>query len=117
MSCDQRNPNNMTLHSVGRRMHLLSKSIKIELNPGTTYAKTLLNIPKWDFHWQDNYWFKNPVEIKRGNIIRTTCTFDNSPANQPEIAGKKGDPKYVMWAEATTDEMCLGILMANVKKD
>jgi Copper type II ascorbate-dependent monooxygenase, N-terminal domain/Copper type II ascorbate-dependent monooxygenase, C-terminal domain len=117
MSCDQRNPNSMTLHSIGGHMHLLAKSIKIELNPGTTYAKTLLNIPKWDFHWQGNYWFKNPVEIKRGDIIRTTCTFDNSPANQPEIAGKKGDPKYVMWAEATTDEMCLGILMANVKKN
>jgi Copper type II ascorbate-dependent monooxygenase, N-terminal domain/Copper type II ascorbate-dependent monooxygenase, C-terminal domain len=117
MSCDQRNPSNMTLHSIGGHMHLLAKSIKIELNPGTTYAKTLLNIPKWDFHWQGNYWFKNPVEIKRNDVIRTTCTFDNSPANQPEIAGKKGDPKYVMWAEATTDEMCLGILMANVKKD
>jgi Copper type II ascorbate-dependent monooxygenase, N-terminal domain/Copper type II ascorbate-dependent monooxygenase, C-terminal domain len=117
MSCDQRNPSNMTLHSIGGHMHLLAKSIKIELNPGTTYAKTLLNIPKWDFHWQGNYWFKNPVEIKRNDVIRTTCTFDNSPANQPEIAGKKGNPKYVMWAEATTDEMCLGILMANVKKD
>jgi hypothetical protein len=117
MSCDQRNPNNMTLHSIGGHMHLLAKSIKIELNPGTTYAKTLLNIPKWDFHWQGNYWFKNPVEIKRGDVIRTTCVFDNSRENQPEIGGKKGDPKYVMWAEATTDEMCLGILMANVKKD
>ena len=115
MTCDQRNPNSMTLHSIGGHMHLLAKSIKIELNPGTTYAKTLLHIPKWDFHWQGNYWFKNPVEIKQGDVIRTTCTFDNSVANQAEIAGKKGDPKYVMWAEATTDEMCLGILMANVK--
>jgi Copper type II ascorbate-dependent monooxygenase, C-terminal domain/Copper type II ascorbate-dependent monooxygenase, N-terminal domain len=115
MSCDQRNPNNITLHSIGGHMHLLAKSIKIELNPGLNNAKTLLHIPKWDFHWQGNYWFKNPVEIKQGDVIRTTCTFDNSVANQPEIAGKKGNPKYVMWAEATTDEMCLGILMANVK--
>jgi hypothetical protein len=114
-SCDQRNPNNMTLYSIGGHMHLLAKSIKIELNPGTNAAKTLLNIPKWDFHWQGNYWFKNPVKIKQGDVIRTTCTFDNSLENQPEIAGKKGNPKYVMWAEATTDEMCLGILMANVK--
>jgi hypothetical protein len=117
MSCDQRNPNTMTLHSIGGHMHLLAKSIKIELNPGTSYAKTLLHIPKWDFHWQGNYWFKNPVAIKQGDVIRTTCTFDNSVENQPEIAGKKTDPKYVMWAEATTDEMCLGILMANSKEN
>jgi Copper type II ascorbate-dependent monooxygenase, N-terminal domain/Copper type II ascorbate-dependent monooxygenase, C-terminal domain len=114
-SCDQPTPNDMTLYSIGGHMHLLAKSIKIELNPGTGSAKTLLYIPKWDFHWQGNYWFKNPVEVKRGDVIRTTCVFDNSVANQPEIAGKKGDPKYVMWAEATTDEMCLGIIMANAK--
>ena len=93
MSCDQRNPNTMTLHSIGGHMHLLAKSIKIELNPGTSYAKTLLHIPKWDFHWQGNYWFKTPVLVKQGDVIRTTCTFDNSLANQPEIAGQKGDPK------------------------
>jgi Copper type II ascorbate-dependent monooxygenase, N-terminal domain/Copper type II ascorbate-dependent monooxygenase, C-terminal domain len=114
-NCDQPTPTDMTLYSIGGHMHLLAKSIKIELNPGTSSAKTLLYIPKWDFHWQGNYWFKNPVEVKLGDVIRTTCVFDNSVANQPEIAGKKGDPKYVMWAEATTDEMCLGILMANAK--
>jgi Copper type II ascorbate-dependent monooxygenase, C-terminal domain/Copper type II ascorbate-dependent monooxygenase, N-terminal domain len=114
-TCDQQNPNAMTLYSIGGHMHLLAKSIKIELNPGTSSAKTLLHIPQWDFHWQGNYWFKTPVEVKRGDVIRTTCTFDNSVANQPVIAGKKTSPKYVMWAEATTDEMCLGILMANAK--
>jgi Copper type II ascorbate-dependent monooxygenase, N-terminal domain/Copper type II ascorbate-dependent monooxygenase, C-terminal domain len=114
-TCDQKNPNDMTLYSIGGHMHLLAKGIKIELNPGTNGAKTLLNIPKWDYHWQGNYWFKNPIKIKQGDVIRTTCTFDNSVANQPEVGGKVGNPKYVMWAEATTDEMCLGILMANVK--
>ena len=59
----------------------------------------------------------NPVEVKCGDVIRTTYVFDNSVANQPEIAGKKGDPKYLMWVEATTDEMCLGILMGNAKAD
>jgi hypothetical protein len=115
VTCDQQNPNDMTLYSIGGHMHLLAKSIKIELNPDTNAKKTLLHIPKWDFHWQGNYWFKNPVQIKQGDVIRTTCTFDNSVENQPEIAGKKTDPKYVMWAEATTDEMCLGILMAHSK--
>lgn len=116
-TCDQKNPNDMTLYSIGGHMHLLAKSIKIELNPGTNNAKTLIHIPKWDFHWQGNYWFKTPVEVKRGDVIRTTCTFDNSVANQPVVASKPTVPKYVMWAEATTDEMCLGILMANVREN
>ena len=97
-------------------MHLLAKSIKIELNPDTNDAKTLLHIPKWDFHWQGNYWFRTPVVLKPNDVIRTTCVFDNSLENQPVIGDKATEPKYVMWAEATTDEMCLGILMANVQQ-
>jgi hypothetical protein len=115
MSCDQPNPTEMTLYAIGGHMHLLAKSIKIELNPGTQNARTLLHIPRWDFHWQGNYWFKNPVQVKRGDVIRTTCVFDNSVANQPVIGGVQTKPKYVMWAESTTDEMCLGIMMANLK--
>ena len=30
-------------------MHLLGRSIKIEVNPGTPRAKTVLDIPIWDF--------------------------------------------------------------------
>jgi hypothetical protein len=115
MSCDRKNPTDMTIYSIGGHMHLLAKSIKIELNPGTPAAKTLLHIPKWDFHWQGNYWFKTPVEVKKGDVIRTTCAFDNSPENQPIIAGQQTKPRYVTWAEATTDEMCLNIMMANVR--
>jgi hypothetical protein len=113
MSCDQKINTPTTLYSIGGHMHLLAKSIKIELNPGQAYSKTLLHIPKWDYHWQGNYWFKTPVQLNPDDVIRTTCTFDNSVENQPLIGGKASRPKYVMWAEATTDEMCLGILMAS----
>ena len=94
-------------------MHLLAKSIKIELNPGKPGARTLLSIPKWDYRWQGNYWFKTPVKIKKGDVMRTTCTFDNSAENQPMVRGKQQQPKYVLWSEATTEEMCLGILFAD----
>ena len=30
-------------------MHLLGRSIKIEVNPGTPQARTVLDIPVWDF--------------------------------------------------------------------
>ncbi len=112
-TCDQQTRAATTLYSIGGHMHLLAKSIKIELNPDTSSAKTLLHIPKWDYHWQGNYWFRTPVEIKPNDVIRTTCVFDNSVENQPIIGEKATNPKYVMWAEATTDEMCLGIVMAS----
>ena len=40
---------------VAGHMHLLGRSIRVELNPGTPRAKILLDIPRWDFHWQGSY--------------------------------------------------------------
>ncbi len=114
-TCDRRVKDEVTLYSVAGHMHLRGQDIKLELNPGTLSAKTLLHIPKWDFHWQGNYWFKTPVEVKSGDVLRISCTYDNSNANQPIMAGKALEPRYVVWGEGTTDEMCLGVMMVSPK--
>ena len=43
-------------------MHLRGFDIRIELNPGTPSAQTLLHIPHWEFHWQDAYYLEQPVD-------------------------------------------------------
>jgi len=45
-----------------------------------------------------------------GDTIRVTCRFDNSARRQPVVHGKRLSPRYVLWGEGTTDEMCLGLL-------
>ena len=57
-------------------MHLLGKSIRVELNPGTCGRPVLLDIPRWDFHWQTAYTLEEPVEAKAGDVLRVTCRFD-----------------------------------------
>ena len=104
-----------SLYSVAGHMHLRGRDIRLELNAGTSSAKTLLHIPKWDFHWQGNYWFKTPVEVKKGDTIRVSCTYDNSTNNQPVIGDKPATPRYIVWGEGTTDEMCLGIISSSPK--
>ena len=91
-------------------MHLRGVDIKIELDPGTSRAKTLLHIPHWHFHWQDAYYFRTPIDAAPGDTIRVTCRFDNSLGAQPILHGKQLPPRYVVWGEGTTDEMCLGLL-------
>jgi Copper type II ascorbate-dependent monooxygenase, N-terminal domain/Copper type II ascorbate-dependent monooxygenase, C-terminal domain len=113
-TCDREIKSDGTLYAVAGHMHLRGQSIKLELNPGTNAAKTLLHIPRWDFHWQGNYWFQTPVQIKKGDVLRITCMFDNSNANQPVIADKTLEPRYVVWGEGTTDEMCLGVTMERI---
>jgi hypothetical protein len=107
-SCDRHIAEPTTIRGVAGHMHLLGRSITIEVNPGTPEAKTILDIPVWDF---DNQASKpiQPVHVDFGDVVRVTCKHvqwlrDKLPAFQ-------GVPdKYVVWGEGTTDEMCLGIL-------
>lgn len=108
-SCERRLRGGGMLYSVAGHMHLLGKEIKLELI-SSGQSKTLLHIPAWDFHWQGNYWFKNPVQVKAGDVVRITCIYNNSTASQPVIAGKQLEPRYITWGEGTTDEMCLGVV-------
>ena len=83
----------VTLH-----MHTLGTSGTVTLNPGTPREQVLLDIPEWNFHWQGFYWYEQPIVLRRGDVLRVTCTWDNTLSEQP---------KYVVWGEGTQDEMCL----------
>jgi Copper type II ascorbate-dependent monooxygenase, C-terminal domain len=109
-SCDRRVTRPLTIHGVGGHMHVRGVDIDVELNPGTPRARTLLHIPRWDFHWQDAYYLAQPVEAEPGDVIRVTCRFDTSTRNQPVVGKRRLTPRYVLWGEGTTDEMCLALL-------
>ncbi|MSO58555.1 MAG: monooxygenase [Thermoleophilia bacterium] len=106
--CDRPVAKPTTIHAVGGHMHLLGRSIRVELNPGTPGAKLLLDIPRWDFHWQSVYPLVEPVTAKLGDVVRVTCRHD--AALRAGILPKL-KPRYTLWGEGTTDEMCLGILL------
>jgi mono/diheme cytochrome c family protein len=106
-SCDRRVTHPLRIYGVAGHMHTRGYDIRIELN-----GKTLLHIPRWSFHWQDAYYLEQPVDANVGDTIRVTCKFDNSAVKQPLVNGKLLKPRYVIWGEGTTDEMCLGLLQA-----
>ena len=111
-TCDRRVNRPLRIYGVAGHMHLRGFDIRIELDPGTPQAQTLLHIPRWNFHWQDAYYLARPVDANVGDTIRVTCRFDNSAIRQPLVNGKLQKPRYVLWGEGTTDEMCLGLLQA-----
>ncbi len=60
----------------------------------TTDTIPLIRIPKWDFHWQGQYIFKNMVKVDQGYHLFASHVFDNTTANpetpdpnQPVIPG------------------------------
>jgi mono/diheme cytochrome c family protein len=108
-TCDRRITEPTTIYVAAGHMHLLGASIKLELNPGTPQAKVLLDIPRWDFHWQNAYTLATPVHARPGDVVRVTCRHDVTKRTHGGHGVPK-TPRYVLWGEGTTDEMCLGIL-------
>jgi hypothetical protein len=97
-------------------MHFLGASFKFELVNADKTVQTVLDIPRWDFHWQNVYWLEKPIVLKTGQKFRVTCTYNNSQEHQPIIAGKQQPPRYVVWGERTTDEMCAGVLALSYRQ-
>ncbi|MEV4619554.1 monooxygenase [Asanoa sp. NPDC049573] len=109
-SCTHRVARPATLYGVGGHMHLLGRSIKVELNPGQPGARTLLDIPAFDFDDQAVRPVGAGVTVKPGDTYRVTCTHDATLRGQlPAL--RKLPPRYVVWGEGTADEMCLAIVI------
>jgi len=108
-TCNRRITTPTTIHVAAGHMHLLGSSIRLELNPGTPRARVLLDIPRWDFHWQNAYTLAQPLQAKAGDVVRVTCRHDVRKRVRSEHGIPK-TPRYILWGEGTTDEMCLGIL-------
>lgn len=108
--CDQQMRGGGTVYAVAGHMHLLGRAIKVELNPGTPGARTLLDIPQYNFDEQSIRPLATPVKIKAGDTLRLTCTHDAGLRRRlPEL--QPLPPRYVVWGDGTSDEMCLGILL------
>jgi hypothetical protein len=108
--CDRTVQQKMVVQAVAGHMHLLGRSIKVELNPGAKHAKTLLNVPVYDFDEQGAKTLAKPVTVNPGDDLRVTCTHDATlRAQLPALKTLK--PRYVLWGEGTADEMCLGVVI------
>ena len=105
--CSRRVSRPLRIYGVAGHMHTRGFDIRVTLN-----GKTLLHIPRWNFHWQDAYYLEQPVDANVGDMLKVSCKFDNSKVKQPLVDGKLLQPRYVLWGEGTTDEMCLGLLQA-----
>ncbi|MEU4219748.1 monooxygenase [Actinoplanes sp. NPDC026623] len=114
-TCDHKVEAPMTLFAGFGHMHLLGRAIKVELNPGTPNAKVVLDVPQFDFDNQRLVTLPSPVEIGPGDTLRVTCTHDAGLRKRlPQL--RKLPPRYVVWGDGTSDEMCTGIMTVSPRK-
>lgn len=93
-------PENLLVYGVSPHMHLRGVSQRLDALSAAGTTTCLMDVPRWDFHWQDTGLYTEPVLLRPTDQLRTTCVFDTM-----------GDSQTVRWGEGTSDEMCLSTLI------
>lgn len=64
--------------------------------------RTLIHIPDWNFQWQQQYTYAEPMRLPAGTRVEMEFTYDNSDANP---RNPHRPPRRVVWGPGTEDEM------------
>ncbi len=97
-------PTSFSVLSVFPHMHLLGSKIKSYAFKAGEDTVNFINIPKWDFMWQDFYFFKHLQKVPTGYKLKSEGTYDNTE-NNPN--NPNSPPQNVYSGFNTTDEMFL----------
>ena len=85
-------------------MHLRGKSFRYEATFPDGRSEILLDVPRYDFHWQGRYELAEPRRLPAGTTLRCVAHYDNSASNP-----NNPDPgALVQEGPRSTDEMFNG---------
>jgi tetratricopeptide (TPR) repeat protein len=95
-------PADVEVLSIYPHAHYLAREMRgtATLPDGT--VTPLISILSWDFRWQDQYRFVEPLSLPKGTTLAMHFTYDNSDANprNPHRPAQR-----VKWGPQSSDEM------------
>jgi hypothetical protein len=97
-------PRDVQVYGITPHAHYLGTDMKVDavLPDGTT--QHLIRIKDWDFNWQGQYRYKEPVSLPKGTRIELEYVYDNSDKNPHNPSHP---PVDVTWGEETKNEMAV----------
>ena len=106
-TCTWRIGSNGYIDRIQPHMHLLGRTFTMVLDPGTPQARTIMNIPNYNFDYQKAYNVA-PIAVHRGEKVQINCRYDPKLAQELPIL-RKAPPHFVTFGDGSTDEMCVGV--------
>lgn len=92
------------LYSLTPHMHVRGKSFRFTAHYPDGSEEILLDVPRYDFNWQNIYKLAEPKRLPKGTEIQMVAHYDNSADNP-----SNPDPtKTVGWGDQTWEEMMIG---------
>lgn len=95
-------PVDVAVIRVGAHAHYLGRDLKGYATLPTGDRQPLLWIKNWDFKWQGDYQYANPVWLPKGTTVTLDFTYDNSTNN---IRNPHQPPERVRFGLESRDEM------------
>jgi len=94
----------LSIMYVWPHMHYIGKNFKAYVVSPDGDTVKLVNIPEWDFRWQEIYRFKNLVKVPKGSVLHIEGLYDNTAENP---ANPNSPPKTIFseGSMKSTDEM------------
>jgi len=86
------------MHVAGRAQRTMLKQQGAE--------QCLTDVDRWNFHWQDMWWYTTPIDVTTTSTLSISCDYDT-----------RGRVTETTWGEGTNDEMCTNILYATLSGD
>jgi hypothetical protein len=87
-------PTSFRVHGAIPHMHTLGSTMHVTAEGKT--SQCLVDVDRWDFHWQNAWWYQKPLDLKDVSALNITCGFDTRSRSES-----------VAWGDSTTDEMCI----------
>lgn len=95
-------PVDVELLAILPHAHYLAKTMQGLATLPDGSNRWLLNIGQWDFNWQGEYWYREPVQLPKGTRVGLRFFYDNS-TNNP--VNPFNPPQPVSYGLNSTDEM------------
>jgi peroxiredoxin len=92
------------VYSLLPHMHLRGNSFRFEAAYPDGRREVLLDVPRYEFDWQNVYVLSEPKLMPEGSVLHCLARYDNSADNP-----SNPDPgATVTWGEQTREEMLVG---------
>jgi len=100
-------PQDVEVLGITPHAHYLARDMKIDARLPDGSITHMIWIKDWDFNWQGQYRYSQPLKLPRGTRVELEYTYDNSAANR---RNPSNPPVRVHWGEQTTDEMAVAFM-------
>jgi hypothetical protein len=84
------------VYGVFPHMHELGRTQRLTVSSAEGQESCVVDVPRWDFHWQRMYFFEEPLTIDAADEFKVRCGFDTTSRSE-----------ITKWGEGTQDEMCV----------